>query len=147
MFILSGEFTSARNVASMESNIARSASVSGSTTAISSASSLKLIVWLAYCLKIVLNRGSIVRSVLVLPGRVRLLGRIFWTVTNMMSWFGAAVADIIWVEGTLDLGVRTTLCLPELTASATLVIAIPLVGPKTAPALASCAARPPRTSS
>lgn len=132
----------------MESNIARSASVSGSTTAISSASSLKLIVWLAYCLKIVLNRGwSIVRSVLVLPGRVRLLGRIFWTVTNMMSWFGAAVADIIWVEGTLALGVRITLCLPELTASATLVIAIPLVGPKTAPALASCAARPPRTSS
>ena len=132
----------------MESNIARSASVSGSTTAISSASSLKLIVWLAYCLKIVLNRGwSIVRSVLVLPGRVRLLGRIFWTVTNMMSWFRAAVADIIWVEGTLALGVRITLCLPELTASATLVIAIPLVGPKTAPALASCAARPPRTSS
>ena len=132
----------------MESNIARSASVSGSTTAISSASSLKLIVWLAYCLKIVLNDGwSIVRSVLVLPGRVRLLGRIFWTVTNMMSWFGAAVADIIWVEGTLALGVRITLCLPELTASATLVIAIPLVGPKTAPALASCAARPPRTSS
>ena len=132
----------------MESNIARSASVSGSTTAISSASSLKLIVWLAYCLKIVLNCGwSIVRSVLVLPGRVRLLGRIFWTVTNMMSWFGAAVADIIWVEGTLALGVRITLCLPELTASATLVIAIPLVGPKTAPALASCAARPPRTSS
>ena len=132
----------------MESNIARSASVSGSTTAISSASSLKLIIWLAYCLKIVLNDGrSIVRSVLVLPGRVRLLGRIFWTVTNMMSWFGAAVADIIWVEGTLALGVRITLCLPELTASATLVIAIPLVGPKTAPALASCAARPPRTSS